>query len=439
MGTQIKKAEAISPEEFKKRAGAELKGLNGKRCRRKIGIELEVVLLEGLQRCPKAPEVIASAHLPLSPEAGRDCVELHTTPLNLDNGVLKKLEADLVLRLFQLEELLKRKNIGFVMHGLWPEYRQEAQEGNVEKTLYPNPRYHLLYQTLKDAKHPPYPKVNDIEPSLLEVAHTCSFQINISLSYEEVPEWFNASLFAMPLTLQLFLNSPFSLEKPGPLESRIPILEGCCVISGKKQCTFPKFMRNVHSYIEENIEELAAPLPISSEDHLGHLKIFLSTAWLWNRPKLYIKGKEYEYGIEIRHLPAGRSVKEMVAATALQLALTGYFLTYPLNYTTHQQLEYSFYAAVEGKLEEVVLPNGENYRWNSFLDKLPEIFRKGLKKIGIEGEEYWPIIQQIIENGSPAHTQLKHYAQGGIEEVKRNYLEYQRERLEREYREVVGK
>ncbi len=418
MGLRIQKQKLLDENTFKNRARRQLKKLKLRSRGERLGVELEVTLInpKTLQRSKNAPQIlnnlINGSSSFIFPELGKDCVELITDPIDLGPGFLNKLERVLHDRLNFLRSLANTHGSDIVLHGMWPFYLEETYSGNCPEILTDNPRYRLLESRLRDLKaevneqSPLTPLTNDSDPiGPVHVTNTASFQLNISTNPSSVVPMFNAALFAAPILTRIFANSPFLYGLPFYSESRIFVFEESTSVGSHRQCTFPSLMVDFKSYIEDSFDTYRAMLPL---DVTNSLDLYLSTLWLWVRPKIYVSDGVKVPGFEIRNLPTCGTIREMLAAAALNIALIKVFSQHvPDRFFREQQaiLETSFYDAVRGKNPDILIPEKGAVKvvpWERFELNLSRLFDAGLKMLGEEKRfgDFWKIISSLLVKNS---------------------------------------
>lgn len=309
-------------------------------------------------------------------------------------------------------------------------------------------RYHaLLAQLLKrrgslfqidiNGQHPLKLAMSDIT---LEGANT-SFQIHYRVNPHEYADTFNAIQLATPLVIALAANSPSLFGHALWHETRIPLFKQSIDVRmldryGWNEPPRVNFGRGwirhgALEQFEEAVRMYEPLLPICSGVSarqqlaqgdiplLSELCLHQGTVWLWNRP-VYDHADGGMLRIEMRTLPAGPSVVDMMANTAFLIGLAEGLkphINELLPAIPFNTAEYNFYrAAQHGLGASIVWPQRGQHGPKQqpiiqVLNSMLPVAEQGLKNIGVDQQEishYLSVIEQRIQRQqSGAIWQLK--------------------------------
>lgn len=470
MGLKIK-SNSRNAFEFRRRLKKESSGFlrmvhHSKRFKgddKRIGSELELVLVDkkSLRVKSISPQVVKSAELAgfsksLGPELARFNVELNlpTVPANNGTDVLTKLHTALAAQYNMLVSLVESidENVMPVMHGIWPMIMRSDIS---RKNIYPNFRYSQLADACEESRgHASLYtsegeglKINNLQ--FMHESMNTSFQLHYSTSLNEVTHLFNAAMLATPFVLAVSANSPFVFNSYVNDESRIMLLEKSVDFRSEAQKKFKlKRARFPISFIDHSdewflsslMEEVILPvIDVDPNKYLrpkdlelanrlpsySHLFLHLSTVWHWIRLKVYPQEDDmFSVGIEIRPLPAGPTITDMVANAALYYGLIRYFADndvmdyikskdYEDESNISVRLYDNFYDVAKNSINSPVLclRNGEveMASVHEIAEDMLTYSKQGLVTLGVPekvADKYLNIIKRRIELGhSPASLQ----------------------------------
>ena len=316
-----------------------------------FGAELEMYIIDG-QGNPlgKNREIQLMVNSPqLTLELNRFNLEYNLTPFAIAGKPFSSSEAQLLQALVEIREAAARLGGRIVPVGILPTL--SAAHFNAE-TMTDVPRYHALAQRLKSDRGGLFTvqiegmeqlrlESNDIT---LEGANT-SFQVHYRVSPDAYADAFNAVQLITPLVVALASNSPTLFGKRLWHETRVPLFKKS-IDARKEQLLMnhpwhqPPRVNFGHGWVRKGALELFAEsvylypclLPICSEEdssavmeqggipQLNELRMQQSTVWLWNRP-IYDHLAGGHLRIELRAMPSGPSVADMMANAALAIGL----------------------------------------------------------------------------------------------------------------------
>lgn len=420
-----------------------------------LGAEMEAYITtpEGTV-CPINRELIDDLQHPqLQLELNQFNIEYNLNPVALAGKPFSALDNELSGALTMLQEAAHRRGAMIVPIGILPTLRQTDLNSSSMTDL---TRFHVLSDSLKNIRGENF-FVNihgedDIELTssnvVLEGANT-SFQIHLRVEPERYADTFNTIQLVTPLVLALSANSPVLLQKLLWEETRIALFKQSvdCRMRGTDLWHEPARVAFGHGWVRENAWELFAeavslhrPImpviaPASPQmtrgdkvPELSELKLHMGSVWPWNRA-VYDHHAGGHLRIEMRALPSGPTVTDMIANTALYVGLAiglrdyvrDWLPSIPFSYA-----EYNFYRGAQQGLDAMLIwPHREKHRivetplLRVLESVIPHAYN-GLVQLGVDKvdiEYYLSIIEQRLQKRlTPASWQrqtLKHYEQRG--------------------------
>jgi gamma-glutamyl:cysteine ligase YbdK (ATP-grasp superfamily) len=295
------------------------------------------------------------------------------------------------------------------------------------------PRYHALTNELQRIRNGPF-RINiegldhidlEMEDVTLEGANT-SFQIHLRVPPNEFADLYNAIQLVTPLVLAASANSPLLFGKRLWHETRIPLFkQSIDTRRPDPQHPRPARVNFGHGWIRSSALELfteAARLyrpiiPVCSDEDpfsvmraggipaLRELRLQMSTVWLWNRP-VYDPADGGHLRIEMRALPAGPSVVDMMANAALIIGLARLMQSSIRELLPSIPFDYcirNFYrAAQQGLSAELIWPtttqSEPRYRSAAnILEDLLPLVPERLLAMGFQQSDFQPLLEVIHE------------------------------------------
>ena len=417
-----------------------------------FGAEMEMYLIDqegsALYKNMEIQQMMGNPQLTL--ELNRFNLEYNLTPFPTENLPFSESEKELLKALSDVRECAASLGGRVVPIGILPTLK--TADFN-ENTMTDVARYHALANRLKDDRGGRFQvniqgqdelhlETNDIT---LEGANT-SFQAHYRVNPENYADTFNAIQLVTPLVLAIASNSPIVFGQRLWHETRIPLFKKS-IDTRKEQLMMNAPWHQLprvnfgNGWVRKGILELFAEtvnlypvlLPIfEDEDSVGlaregkvprlsELRLQQSTVWLWNRP-IYDDAAGGHLRIELRSLPSGPSVTDMMANAALAIGLAEGLrplINELISALPFSYCNYNFYRAAEyGVGSKILWPDPEGSELNEepvleLLERLFPLAHKGLESIGVDGSEidrYLGIVQQRIERRtSGAQWQLQNY------------------------------
>ncbi|MFD2229342.1 hypothetical protein [Alkalimarinus sediminis] len=286
------------------------------------------------------------------------------------------------------------------------------------------PRYHALARALRDRRgsdfHIHISGQDELDLSwqdvTLEGANT-SFQYHYRVNPDEFASSFNVAQLVTPLVLALGANSPLFFGQRLWHETRIALFKQSvdCRMDEPLSKRLPARVFFGHGWVRQDIYELFAEnvylfeplMPICSSENnhqlalagevppLDELRLHQGSVWSWNRP-IYDPVGDGHLRIEVRSLPAGPSVDNMIANAALMTGLIEGLKPHidkilpgiPFRYAEH-----NFYRAAKHGLDAKLLwPEPAEGALKELpvvdiLDSMIVIAEEGLQRINIAESE----------------------------------------------------
>jgi hypothetical protein len=317
---------------------------------RTIGAELELFLIDD-QGHPLAKNqaILEDAGDPrLTLELDRFNLEVNPSPSPLAGRPLTALGRELEGALASVRATAATHGGRVAMVGILPTLRDEdLHRGAITDA----PRYRALDWSLRRVRAEPFNieiRGRDPEPLrvvrdniVLEGANT-SFQVHLRVDPEDYVRSFNAAQLATAPVLAAAGNSPLFLGKVLWEETRIALFEQAAddrdTPAQERLVSRVAFgtdwlRTSILDLFEESVRHHEPLLPICGDQdplaaldaegvpRLDELRLHQGTVWRWNRA-IYDSGFGGHLRIEMRPLPAGPTVVDMLANAAFLLGLT---------------------------------------------------------------------------------------------------------------------
>jgi CBS domain-containing protein/gamma-glutamylcysteine synthetase len=360
-------------------------------------------------------------------------IEINFDPLVFEKDCLSRLEAVVQEKIGKMRQAAMLHNSELIYTGILPTIRKYDLN---DESLTPLARYKALMNALRDLRGEDYElKINGVdelnikhETALLEACNT-GFQIHMQIKPDEFSEKYNIAQAIAGPTLSCAVNSPLLFGKRLWHETRIALFQ-----QSVDTRTTSQHLRE-HSprvnfgnkWVEESILELYKEDIVRFRIILGSdfsenslelyeqgitpslkaLTVHNSTVYRWNRPCYGIKDNIPHIRIENRVLPAGPTVVDEVANSALWFGLMNGFTDAfgeakkVLNF---DDVKNNFFIAAQtGIHSKFKWVNGKTYQAEDLILKsLVPVAREGLKKANIASEDidkYLGIIEERTKSG----------------------------------------
>lgn len=359
MGLQIHK-ETFEPEEYERfgqRLADSLEALRHVLASpgfgvgpRTIGAELEMFLVDAAgYPLPVNRQVLGQTMDPrVTVELDRFNLECNLRPGPLAGRPFTAMREELESALAEVRRAAATLGARVAVMGILPTLREKDLGSGALTAL---PRYRALSAAIRRRRHEePLRVVIGGEDSLtlewddvtLEGANT-SLQYHLRVDPADFARTYNAAQLATPVVLAVSGNSPFLLGRRLWDETRVALFRQAVDDRGEPRSEAPLHGRVTygHGWVRQGALELFAesvalypPLlpvlgpraPLESLERgglprLDELRLHQGTVWSWNRA-IYDPADGGHVRIEMRALPAGPTVVDMLANGALLLGLT---------------------------------------------------------------------------------------------------------------------
>jgi hypothetical protein len=313
-----------------------------------IGAELELFLIDAQGR-PLAisDEVIAAIDNPVvTPEMGAFDIELSTAPVSLRGRPFSILRGEIESTLAQIRRGAAQRGARVVPISILPTFRRgDFHPGAITD----RPRYRALAEGLKKLRAAPFVVAIDGDDPLelqtdnaaMEAANT-AFQLHLRVDPQDFARHFNAAMMLTAPVLAAAANSPTFLGHRLWHETRVALFKQAGDDRPPRAAADdwrkPARIGFGNGWVREGALELFAEsvalheplLPVCGDEDLGNctnggrvpelseLRLHHGTVWNWNRP-VYDPAGDGHLRIELRALPAGPSLDDMLANAAFLL------------------------------------------------------------------------------------------------------------------------
>jgi gamma-glutamyl:cysteine ligase YbdK (ATP-grasp superfamily) len=350
-----------------------------------IGAELELNLVDAAA-CPLPVnrEVLASANdRRLTLEINRFNLELNARPVALAGRSLSAMQEELTGALAATQRSAALHGARVAAIGILPTL---AESDLVSSMLSDSMRYRALSAGLARLKQQPFQVRISGDDELAIRAHdvtfegaNTSFQIHLRVPPERFADTYNAAQLATGPALAVAGNSPFFLGRRLWHETRVALFRQA--VDDRADVTRDDWrsarVSFGHGWVRRGAYELFAEavaqheplLPVLGPEDpegvcraggiptLAELRLHSGTVWRWNRA-VYDASSGGHLRVELRALPAGPTVPDMVANLAFLVGLTLALAPHMTEHThriTFGQIRRNFYEAARHGLEAQLL------------------------------------------------------------------------------------
>ena len=315
----------------------------------RIGAEQEMFLVDSsMHPAPRAIEVIESARdSRLTTEIGRFNLEANLTPLAFEGDCLSKLESELNEIIGIVKRTMRQYDGDVVLCGILPTIQKSDL---VEDYLTPFPRYAQLNRVLT-ALHGDDRMVHikgldeirlHLHDTFIEFCNT-SFQVHMQVPVNDFTRFYNWAQAITAPVLASAVNSPILLAHRLWHETRLALFQQSVDERGAahQERSRPARVTFGHEWVKDSIldifhEDVARFRIILTRDleedslevlkgggipNLSAWRMHNGTVWRWNRACYGIMDGMPGLRIEARFLPAGPTVADEMANSALFLGL----------------------------------------------------------------------------------------------------------------------
>jgi len=389
-----------------------------------IGAELEFFLVdERGDPLPRNEDVLAAAPDPrLTVELNRFNLECNTTPLPLSGRPFAALRQELDALVARLQQGAASQGGRVVMVGILPTLRESDFQAGAD-TMTDSARFRALSRSVRRLRQERFdiridgedPLVFFADDVTVEGANT-GFQVHLRVDPEDFANLYNAVQIATAPVLAAAGNSPTFLGRRLWHETRIALFKQSVDERHESWDAWrPPRVSLGNGWVRESAYELfhetvalhAPLLPVVGEEdplvcvrsggvpRLDEVRLHHGTVWRWNRGVYDPKG-EGHLRIEMRALPAGPTVLDMLANAALHLGLA-LGLEEEVDWmTTALPFKYAdrnLYRAAQHGLASMLLwpsrkpPSPRPVPASALVIELLPVARRGLLRGGVAAEE----------------------------------------------------
>ncbi|MCB0881709.1 MAG: glutamate--cysteine ligase [Thermoleophilia bacterium] len=308
----------------------------------RIGMELEMSIVDGACRpLARNEEVLERAGIDrLDVELNRFNVEYNSRPLGLRGDAFSAIGADLRQGLTHTAGAAEAVGGRVAIVGILPTLREADLQSDALTDRF---RFHALSSRIRQIRQAPFrvrvdgPEPVDItcDDVTLEGANT-SLQVHLQASPDRFARVFNAVQLATGPVLGLCGNSPFLVGRRCWEETRVALFRQAVDDRAPDGHWRPARVSFGHGWVRTGALELFAEsvalhaplLPVvggqdprraadaGAVPALDELRLHHGTVWRWNRA-VYDPDGGGSVRIELRALPAGPTVEDMIANAAL--------------------------------------------------------------------------------------------------------------------------
>jgi gamma-glutamyl:cysteine ligase YbdK (ATP-grasp superfamily) len=318
------------------------------RPRNLMGLEIELNLADadGLPRMLNIEVLRRIGSQDFQTELGQFNLEVNIVPHRLSGRVLDQLAEELRTGLGYADRQAREEGARIVMIGILPTL---TDEDLVSSNLTNVDRYTLLNDQIMASRGEEV--VLDIagverltrnSSSIAPEAACTSVQLHLQVTPERFADVWNASQAVSAVQVAMGANSPFLFGRELWRESRIPLFLQATdtrpaelSAQGVRPRTWfgERWITSAYDLFEENFRYFPALLPICDEEDpkrvlgqggipgLAELVLHNGTVYRWNRPVYAVTGGVPHLRVENRVLPAGPTVTDVLANTALYYGL----------------------------------------------------------------------------------------------------------------------
>lgn len=395
-----------------------------------FGAELELYIVDRQGRpLPINKELqLALADEQLTLELNRFNLEYNFSPVLVSDSCFARTEIEALSALSRINACAERWNGSVFPIGILPTL--QASDLGLQ-VMTDEPRYHALTEQLRRIRGGPFrvhiygeDKIDlEMEDVTLEGANT-SFQVHLKVQPDEFSDFYNAVQLVTPLVLAISANSPLLFGQRLWHETRVPLFKQS-IDCRRPDPLHPRPARvnygnawvrhGAHELFAEAVRLYAPILPVCSDEdpfvvmsagrspQLSELRMQMGTVWLWNRP-VYDPADGGHLRIEMRSLPAGPSIKDMMANAALMIGLARLLQSSMRDLIPSIPFDYcvrNFYRAAEkGLAAKLIWPSTsqsepEYHTASSILARLLPMLPRQLSEMGFIESDFMPLLDVI--------------------------------------------
>ncbi|MFD8692043.1 glutamate-cysteine ligase family protein [Streptomyces sp. NPDC059651] len=318
------------------------------RPRNLMGMEIELNLAgaDGMPKMLNGQVLDRIASGDFQTELGMFNLEVNIVPHNLSGRVLDQLAEELRTGLGYADRKAAEVDAGIMMIGILPTL---GREDMVRSNLSDVDRYALLNDQMVAARGEDFSlDIEGVERlvctsgSITPEAACTSVQLHLQVTPERFADVWNAAQAVAAVQVAMGANSPFLFGRELWRESRPPLFQQATDTrppelqnQGVRPRTWfgERWVDSAYELFEENVRYFPPLLPICDEEdplrvldgggvpRLQELVLHNGTVYRWNRPVYGLADGVPHLRVENRVLPAGPTVADVIANTALYYGL----------------------------------------------------------------------------------------------------------------------
>jgi gamma-glutamyl:cysteine ligase YbdK (ATP-grasp superfamily) len=403
-----------------------------------LGAELELSLVDAHGRpCACNTEVLdASVDPRLTVELDRFNLEANLRHGPLAGASFSQLESECEDCLREVRRAAAEQGVGVAMVGILPTL-VEADLGRESMTECL--RYEALSRSLRGLRDEAFlldiHGDEDLRLACDDVTYegaATSFQVHLRISPEEFVRVYDAIQMASPVVLALAGNSPLFLHRRLWHETRIALFKQAVDHRPERgtggrpaRVSFGRgWTRSTLDLFSESVVAHPPLLPILDHEDpvavhasgrlpgLRELRLHQGTVWRWNRA-IYDPSEGGHLRVELRSLPSGPTVRDMMANAAFHIGLA-------LELASHGDawrdevpfdlVHHDFYrAAREGPEARILWPEvlggaAEPRAARDGLESLLARAEAGLSSVGVDADCFAPLLEVIDRRAATGQT-----------------------------------
>lgn len=397
-----------------------------------FGAELELYIVDADGRPLAINKEIQQAldDRQLTLELNRFNLEYNFTPVLVQDSCFRKTEEQALTALKRINACAEQWQGSVFPIGILPTLQASDLGLSV---MTDEPRYHALTDELRRIRGGPF-RINihgedkidlEMEDVTLEGANT-SFQVHLKVKPDEFADLYNAIQLVTPLVMAISANSPLLFGQRLWHETRVPLFKQS-IDCRRPDPLHPRPARvnygnawvrhGAHELFAEAVRLYRPILPVCGEEdpfvvmsagkapQLSELRLQMGTVWLWNRP-VYDPADGGHLRIEMRTLPAGPSIRDMMANAALMIGLARLLQSSMQDLMPSIPFDYcvrNFYRAAEkGLAAKLIWPSTsqsepEYHSAASILARLLPMLPRQLSEMGFVEADFMPLLEIIRE------------------------------------------
>jgi hypothetical protein len=369
------------------------------------------------------------------PELSRFNVEINGQPLQLQGKALSNLGRELSHTWELCQEQAHKLDSVLMMVGILPTLRQKdlclANMSDLK-------RYRALNEQVLARREglPIHIRIEGRDnlqfdhPDLMMEAAATSFQIHLQTAQIDAVRYYNAALISAGPLVAASGNSPLLFNADLWDETRIPLFEQSVEIGDNasqdnRRVSFGRgyARQSLYECFDDNLSTHSVLLPILMDcppEQFAHLRLHNGTIWRWIRPLIgFDPDGTPHLRIEQRVLPAGPTIIDMLANSAMYFGLARYLATLrdpPEGQFSFENARNNFYHAARYGLDaKLCWLDGNYYDARSLLlEEIVPKARQGLEMVNIDADEnefYSGIVKSRVHSGQTGAAWQRAYRQ----------------------------